>query len=76
MVSAIFGRASSSWMVEYCVTSSGAAIEIDGQFSTSLKCSAHRLRISLRSVIRVVPSALMSGVAQRDWFPYTALRPT
>ena len=35
---------------------------VDGQFSTYLNCSAHRLRISFRSVIRVVPSALMSGV--------------
>ena len=76
MVSAIFGRAYTSLMIGCCVTSSSAANEmVDGRFSTSLKCSAHRLRISLRSVIRVVPSALMSGVAPRDWFPYTALRP-
>ena len=77
MVSAIFGRASSSWMIGCCVTSSSPVNEMfDGWLSKSLKYSAHRLRISLRSVIRVVPSAFTSGVAQHDWFPYTALRPS
>ena len=57
-------------MIGCCVTSSSATNEmVDGRFSTSLKCPAHRLRISLRFVIRVVPSALMSGVAPHDWFP-------
>ena len=73
MVSAICGRASSSWIIGCCVTSSSAANEmVDGWLSTSLKCSAHRLRISLGSVIRFVPSAFTSGVAPHDWFPYTA----
>ena len=77
VVSAIFGRASSSWMIGCCVASSSAANQmIDGWLSTSLKCSAHRLRISLRSVIPIVLSAFTSGAAQHDWFPYTALRPS
>ena len=73
----ILGRASSSWMIGCCVTSSSAANKmVDGQFSTSLKCSTHCLRILLRSVMRVVPSALTSGVVPLDWSPCTVLRPS
>ena len=48
VVSAIFGRASNSWMIGCCVTPSSAANEtVDGRFSTSLICPTHRFRISL-----------------------------
>ena len=49
---------------------------VDGRFSTSLKCSAHRSRMRLGSVSRVSASALNIDEELFACGPYIALRPS
>ena len=59
VISSSVGRYASSSMSGRCALLSIAACEImDGRFSTSLKCSAHRSSVRLGSVSRVSASAL------------------
>ena len=71
------GRRTSSSISGRCAMFSIAACEIvDGQFSTSLKCSAHRFSMRLGSVSRVSGPALNIDEEPFACGPYIALRPS